>query len=601
MISLFQNLAYVIGARRVTQMLMLQFFSIAVAGFELLSVSAIAMFIAMLTDIDMISDHPFLLRLFNAFNFGSSEEFIYFTAFVVALVIAANSFFSVLLIWVLSRWGSKTGALVADSLYSSYIHRDWLFHGQQNSAYLIKQVSTECTRLTIYIILPILVLFSKLALLIFMLIGLVLVDPKLAIFGFIIMGSSYLFIYKIFKGRLRFNGKQFSDAVAGRIKLMNEGFGGIKEILVLGNQDYFSKRFQEESRRMALSQASNQVLSNSPKYIVELLAFSLIIFLIVYLTFNSGGGLVSALPKLAFYAIAGFKLLPSFQAVYQNLTIIQGNLSALESLRKDWPINDNILPKKKGMDEIPFEAALTFEKVSFNYPDSDRLALKEISLSIDAYSTVGIVGSSGSGKSTLLDIMLGLLEPDEGKILVGNHVIDETNISQWQDSIGYVPQHVFLVDGTIAENVALGVDIEAIDAEKLNRSIEMAQLSTFVDSLDDGVLSNVGESGAKLSGGQRQRIGIARALYKQSPILVFDEATSALDGVTEASVMAAIKSLSKEKTIILVAHRLTTIKDCDTIFVINDGILAGQGTYCELADHNEQFKALIKNIVRDEA
>ena len=332
-----------------------------------------------------------------------------------------------------------------------------------------------------------------------------------------------------------------------------------------------------------------------PKYLLELMAYSSVIFLILYLNLENGGRLEATLPTLAVFALAGFKLLPAINLCYVALSIARGNMSSFEILRKD--LLDSAGKADQGFSENETNLAsseklvkIELENIAFTYPNSDNLTLKNINLNISVGSFIGVVGSSGSGKSTLMDIVLGLIEPDMGEIRINGKALDSSNLRDWQKNIGVVSQNIFLADSSIIENVAFGIPLEKVNKSFVLNAIKLANLDEFIESLPEGIDTKVGERGVQLSGGQRQRIGIARALYNDASVLVFDEATSSLDGITEKKVMDAIYNLSGQKTVIMVAHRLASVKKCSCIYLMNEGAIIDSGTFDGLAKRNKLFQ-----------
>jgi HlyD family secretion protein len=325
---------------------------------------------------------------------------------------------------------------------------------------------------------------------------------------------------------------------------------------------------------------------------MELIAFGSMISLVLYLLFSHDGNLGLILPILSVYALVAIKLLPAFQQIYVGVAGVRANLPAFESLQQD--LNDSVqtqlstlTPKQSYLHP---KQEILIENVTFNYPGKKESAINEVNMLIPINSVIGIVGPSGSGKSTLIDILLGLIEPQQGQLKIDGLVINDQNRRSWQNNIGFVAQSIFLSEGTISENVAFGIPQHQIDTGRVQNALKLAHLDELISSFEDGVLTKVGERGVKLSGGQRQRIGIARALYHNAEILIFDEATSSLDGITEKMIMDAIHDFSGQKTIILIAHRLKTIQQCDQIFFIDKGRLVDKGTYQELIKSNKHFK-----------
>jgi HlyD family secretion protein len=375
---------------------------------------------------------------------------------------------------------------------------------------------------------------------------------------------------------------------------MNEGFGGIKDLLLLGRDKNFIQNFNETGKTLAYSTGTNAALATLPRYFMELIAFGTMISLILYLIVNYQGNLAIVLPIISVYALAGFKLLPAFQQIYASLAAINANKAAFDSIKYDLK-NSKETKKSVTKEEKKFlkvKEGISLQNITFTYPKKEKPALKKINMTIPVNKIVGIVGPSGSGKSTLIDIILGLIEAQQGCLKIDNVVVNNKNRRSWQNTIGFVAQDVFLTEGTIAQNVAFGIQQDLIDLKQVNKALKLANLSDLLSTLNEGVNTKVGERGIQLSGGQRQRIGIARALYNEADVLVFDEATSSLDGITEKIIMDAIHNLGRHKTIVLVAHRLKTVKKCDRIYFMNKEKIVDQGTYKELIKKNKRFKEL---------
>jgi HlyD family secretion protein len=410
--------------------------------------------------------------------------------------------------------------------------------------------------------------------------------------GISIFVVTYIILFRIVRMRLASFGKATSDVTEQRFRLMNEGFGGIKDVLLLGRDADFIGRFNKTGNILAYSQGTANAIIQAPRYLVELIAFGSIILLILYLMISYEANLGIILPILSIYAVGAIKLLPAFQQIYGSIGVIKANLAAFDSIREDLNNSFRVEPKKQIIEKkyLNPKQQISLKNIAFTYPNKEEPTLNQLSMTIPANSVIGVVGPSGAGKSTLIDIFLGLIEPQEGQLIVDHTIINGQNRRSWQNSIGFVAQSIFLSEGTIAENIAFGISHDQIDLEQVQKVIKLAYLDEFIQTLNDGIDTRVGERGVQLSGGQRQRIGIARALYHKAEVIVFDEATSSLDGVTEKMIMDAIHDFSGQKTIILIAHRLKTVQKCDKIFFINNGKVDDQGTYQELLENNEHFK-----------
>ena len=437
---------------------------------------------------------------------------------------------------------------------------------------------------------------AKLVMALFMTLAIFLYNPVVALSGLLLFSGAYMLLYKSVRRRLVRNGRHISEAQQMRFKLMGEGFGGIKDALLLGRQKVFTDRFQAECEKFAAAQGTTQALGQVPRYAMELIAFGAIIFLVLYLLSSHEGDLGAILPVLSVYALAGFKLLPAFQQAYTGLSQIRGNLAAFDAVRDDLRASSLTVAKSSvptGQRLAP-KSEIRFDNVVFSYPGKEDPALKNLNITIPANKVTGLVGASGSGKSTAIDLLLGLIEPQQGKVLVDGQPITKDNCRQWQNSLGFVPQSIFLSDSSITENIAFGLPPENVDEDKVKRAATMAHLDELLEQLPDGLATRVGERGVQLSGGQKQRIGIARALYHDADVLVLDEATSALDGITEKLIMDAIHDFAGKKTIIMIAHRLATVRQCDSLYLLEQGRVTGHGTYDELASENTTFQRMAK-------
>ena len=491
-------------------------------------------------------------------------------------------------------FAQRTGTEIANRLYSHYLKQTWLFHASGTSAILTKKITVECSRVTGGILLPLMNMNAKIVLVTLLSLSIFLYDPTIALIGISVFGILYFLLFKGVRNILNRNGVVISEVNEQRFTLMNIGFGGIKDVLLLGRDFDFIKRFNQSGVKLAHSAGTNIAIGASPRYFVELIAFGSMISLILYLVASYEGNLGMVLPIISVYAVGSIKLLPAFQQIYSEIANLKSNIPAFYSIQDDLKssLQDKKILLEPDQASLDFKKNICLEKITFNYPGIEEPTLKQLNMSIPVNSVTGIVGPSGSGKSTLIDILLGLIEPQKGQLRVDGNIINDENRRSWQNTFGFVAQNIFLSEGTIAENIAFGIPVDKINYKQVEKALNLAHLSEFVKSLKDGFHSKVGERGVQLSGGQRQRIGIARALYHEAEVLVLDEATSSLDGITEKMIMEAINNFSGKKTIILIAHRLKTVKKCDQIFFIEEGRVVDKGTYKELIKRNEKFKKM---------
>ena len=561
---------------------------------EVASIFSITPFMALVGDPSILQKEGFLRILYEKSNLDEPYKFIFYLGFVVLAILIISALISIFITWRLAMFATKIGVEIGDRLYSHYLNRDWLFHTMKSSSNLTEKISTETYRITHTFLLPLMYMNARLFLTLFVFLILLVYDPIVSIICLIVFSITYIIIIKLARARLEVNSKNISAMLLERFKLMSDSFGGIKEVLLLDKSSEFKKSFIKAGNKLAYSEGLNRAIALVPRYFMELIGFASMIALVLYLIANSKGNLGLLLPILSIYAIAGVKLLPALQQIYNSIVTIQGNLSAYESIREDL-ININMDIEQKVEDNQQVWSKhneISLKNITFNYPHKKSFALKDVSLVIKPNTTVGFVGTSGSGKSTLIDVIIGLIKPQQGEITIDGTPLIRQNLRTWQNKIGIVPQVIFLTEGTISENVAFGIPQDLINHEQVKKVLKLAYLEEWVLGLENGVHSKVGERGIQLSGGQKQRIGIARALYYEADVLVFDEATSALDGITEKAIMRAINDFTGKKTLIMIAHRLTTVQKCDKIFMMNNGSIVDSGTYQQLLKKNEQFKKM---------
>lgn len=576
----------------------LQILVVIMSFTTILGIASIAPFMALVGDISLLEKSNFIARVYQWSGIPDPSTFVFLAGINVLIFLAISTIISILTTRRLLMYANTVGAEIASRLYQYYLNQSWLFHAQGSSAQLIKQVSVESIRITNNILTPLMTLNAQAVMAIFLSFGIFILNPLVALIGISILVCAYLLIYRLVRKKLHKNGEAISQLSTKRFALLNEGLGGIKDVLLLGKSNTYTQRFKRTGDELAYAQGNTQVLGQVPRYFMELMAFGSMIALILYLLVAHNDNLGAILPILSVYALAGYKLMPALQQIYNSITTIKGNLAAFTNIKEDLKasqIQEVQSQESNEQKKMDLNSIIKLEGITFTYPNKSKPALNNLNLEIKANSVVGIVGPSGSGKSTLIDILLGLIEPDQGSLQIDNRVINQENLRSWQSSIGFVPQAIFLSEGTIAENVAFGVPSEQIDRERVMKALKLAHLDTLVAEMEKGIDTKVGERGVQLSGGQRQRIGIARALYNDADALVFDEATSALDGITEKMIMDAIHDFGGSKTIIMIAHRLKTVEKCDVIHLVVDGQLIDSGSYSQLLEKNYLFREMAKH------
>ena len=578
---------------------LLQFLVIFMAFAEIASVFSIGPFMALIGNLDQLNGDGLIAEAYKFSGITDQNNFIIAFGATVISILTLSALISTFTLWRLAMYGAKVGADLGNRLFSYYMNESWLFHSQRNSSDLVNKISVETTRVTGSIILQLMFLNAKATLVLFLSVSIFILDPKIALSGVAIFSFAYLFIYRLVKKQLELNGNMHTQGNRARFQLMSEGFGGIKEILLLGRQNFFKKRFFIASENFFYAWGNSQVLSSVPKYFMELVSFSAAVLLVMYFLVSNQGNLEIILPIVSIYALAGFKLLPAFQQIYFSISTIQANIASYENIKSDlkssavhysdYNYEDDA---SVSSESISFSKAIMLSNISFSYPETSQSLISNLSIEFPKNQVIGLVGPSGSGKSTIIDILMGLVEPDAGELVVDSSALNLLQKRALQNSIGFVSQSIYLADSSIKENIAFGIPPDLIVNTDITRALKLANLEDVIQSLPNGVDTFVGERGVQLSGGQRQRIGIARALYNDPEILVFDEATSPLDGLTEKNIMKAIDSFAGQKTIILIAHRLSTVMNCNLIYYMENGKIIDQGTYQYLIESNANFKQM---------
>ena len=569
----------------------LQVLIVIMTFIEIFSITSIVPFMALVGDPSVLERDNLLATIYLKYNF-ETYEFIFYLGVIVLISLTVASIVSIYITWRIAMFSPRIGTEIAHRLFSYYLDQDFLFHTKGSSSKLTKKISNESKRVSDQILTPLIYANARIVLVFFIILIMFLYDPLVLISALTIFISAYFILFKFVRTKLQSYGSNISEMLSKRFRLMSDSFGGIKDILLLGRSSNFKKLFLKTSDELAYSEGNIAVIERTPRYFMELLAFGLMIALVLYLVKNSQGNLGLLLPILSVYALAGMKLLPSLLLIYSSAATVKGNLAAYEAIREDLKnANKSNLPNHNDHTFSKYNE-INLKEVTFTYPDKINPALDQISLTIKANSLVGFVGTSGSGKSTLIDVIIGLIKPQKGEVTINGTSLNKQNLRAWQNKIGFVPQSIFLTEGTIAENVAFGIPYDLINYEQVERALKIANLKELVSKLEKGVHSTVGERGVQLSGGQRQRIGIARMLYYEAEVFVFDEATSALDGITEKTIMDAIYNFTGKKTLIIIAHRLKTVQKCDEIFMMENGRIIDSGTYQYLLQNNEKFKKM---------
>ena len=558
---------------------------------DTIGVASVMPFIAVLTNPDIVENN-FLLGLMydksKLFGVENIEEFIVLLGFIVLFILVVSLAFKSFATYAQLRFANMREYSIGRRLLESYLSQPYSWSLKRNSADFSKTILSEVNLIILQALTPMINLLANGAVVIAILILLVIVDPFIALLISCTLGLAYWIIYNFIRGYLKNIGHERLKVNKLRFTSVNEVFGAGKAVKLGRLENTYIEKFSKTSKLFAKHQASMQVLSQLPRFAIEGISFGgMILFILYYLLQNNT--FTNALPLIALYAFGGYRILPALQKSYLSITSLRFAAPALDNLCEELKLKQNILTDKN-IKPLEIEKFITLNNIYYNYPNTSQPSIKDISIEISAYSTVGLIGATGSGKTTTADIILGLLEPQKGTLEVDGKVIDEQNRAAWQKSIGYVPQYIYLTDDTIAANIALGIEAKDISQKSIEHAAKAANLHEFISKeLPEGYNTIVGERGVRLSGGQRQRLGIARALYHGPKVLVLDEATSSVDNLTEKLIMQAINNLRINTTIILIAHRLTTIKNCDKIFLLENGKLKNQGSYDQLIKQSDLF------------
>ena len=567
-----------------------QILSIAMAFSTVAGIASISPFFSVLGDPSLI-DRIGLLHWLYHLGFASVRSFTVFLGLAfMGLVLLAN-LINVVGQFVMTRLALRIGTDLQSILFAEYLHRPYPFHARTHGAVLFNNVIHECARTANHILQNAFSLITNVVTALFILGSVMLLNPAVAVVMVVALAGGYFLIYLAVRNRLLRAGEIESRFVVEQTKIVGESLGAIKEILVLRIQNFFRAGFERATRSVARATARTQLIGQCPKYVMECIA--VVGLVAAALLASNEDGIGPKLGQLTFLGFAAYRLLPTLQQAFIAIVKIRASRTGFASIAPDLRLarasKYPVAAPDSSWAECP-RSEIRLEEVSFRY-EPDRLpAINGVSLRIPAGAAVGIVGANGSGKTTLVDLIAGLLVPGTGRVEVDGIALDEANRASWQSRIAYVPQSIFLLDSSIAQNVALSIPDREVDRERLLAAARLAQLDEVVATLPGGYDHIVGERGVRLSGGQRQKIGIARALYTDASVLILDEATNALDGLTEQEVMATIGRLRGRYTIILIAHRLSTVKVCDVIFEFDRGKLVESGTYEGLLRSSDTFR-----------
>ncbi len=556
---------------------------------EMVSVGAIFPFLSALGNAQQLLDAPRWQPLLGLLQISTPQQLVGVMALGFIGAVGVSNGLRLLTLISQNRLSRAIGADISSQVYHTTLYQPYSFHVQQNSSDLIQIVTSDSPGVTI-ILSQFLIFITNLLLAPALIVTLLVINWAMAVGSALILGVAYTVIFRSRDRQLRRNSGVIAQTGQQKVKAVQEGIGGIRDVLLDHSQGFFDQAYAQNERRLQQANATNTIIASSPIYVIEFIAMAAIALLALAL--GRGGDFSQVVPVLGSLALGSRRLVPAVQGLFSSLATIQGTRASLSRVlvALNRPIDP--LMKQPVLPPVGVERELQLDGVWFRYGQDSDWVLRDLDLTIAAKTTVAFVGSTGSGKSTTADLILGLLPPEKGQILVDGVPLVGERLRQWQGAIAHVPQQIYLSDSSLAANIAFGIAEDEIDQVQVRRAAKLAQINGFIEGLPAGYDTYVGERGIRLSGGQRQRIGIARALYKNASVIVFDEATSALDNATEREVMGAIEGLSGEFTIILIAHRLTTVEHCDLVIELDRGRVVAQGSYGELMARSTSFQQM---------
>ena len=575
-----------LSKRRRRQFVLMQILIVMASFFEMVSLGAVIPFLSVLSEPEIVYEYEYIQPLIKFFDISDPSQLALPITIIFIAIIMISALFRLVLLYSLTKLSELAGADLSIDIYRHTLYQDYSVHVSRNSSEVINGIITKTTTVTKNIIAPVLNLISTSVTIIGLIAVLLFVNITVTLIGFLGFGGLYLIVMYLTRRNLKENSLHIAEKSDSMVKSLQEGLEGIREVLINNNQHFYTQLYSKSDLQMRRARWRNEMIYSSPRFGMEAVGIG-IVALFSFTATLSLGGIDQFLPILGAFVLGAQKLLPAIQKAYASYSRIKGGkfslIDVISLLDQPMPNHANLSQPRPN----PFNKSIELRNLSFQYSKDSPMVLKNFNLTINKGSVIGVVGATGCGKSTLLDVIMGLLSPTCGELNVDDEAINSSNKRAWQAHISNVPQHIYLTDGTIEENIAFGIPIEKINHERVKKAAQEAQISKLVESWKDGYKTLVGERGTRLSGGQRQRLGLARAFYKESDVLILDEATSALDDDTESAVMEAINNIDKQITVIIIAHRLTTLKNCDQIVKFETDYQTRILTYEELMNLNK--------------
>lgn len=591
-LKVIQSIYTILSQDQKTKMLLIQIFFAFSALVQVVGVASIAPFIGIVSNPESIQKNDALAMLYQLGGFKSNQEFIFaFALLSIAMIIISNGM-SAITLWVQLKFSIYLGSSIQFQLYEKFINRDYFFHKSVNYNQPISIISADAPRFIYMVLQPYLTLCSQLFIASVILIGLVVLDPIIALGSALLVGSAYLGTYWMIKKSLKNHGDIVTHRNRAIQALLSESFIGIKDIKLNSMESQYTQRYKAINKKGLDSSAYIALSGDLPRFAIESICFSAILLFAILLISHSASS-ESIVSILSFYAIAGYKLLPTMQQIYKAISSMSANGAVSIDLKRSLDVVTNKKPDERSSPLSNIDK-ICLENIHYKYPNTEKIVLSGVSIQFSKGELNTIAGPSGSGKSTLADIVLGLLSPTEGTLAVDGKEMKADLLLSYQHSIGYVPQNIFIIDDTVTANIAFGIPAEEIDINKVTEALTKANAIEFVEDLPQGINTRLGQDGKLLSGGQRQRIGIARALYRNNKVLVLDEPTSALDIHSEYELMKHLNQLKHDVLTIVISHRPAAIKLSDKITLITEGQVKANGSYNDLYNENEHFRTMIE-------